>query len=79
MKRLLAIAIVLLPSAAFAHKPSDSYLTLRPGGSTVEARWDIAVRDLAMAVGAYTLARLAELRQESPAAVPASSLRTSRA
>ena len=34
--------------------------------------FDIAVRDLAMAVGAYTLARLAELRQESPAAVPAS-------
>ncbi|MFL6234398.1 MAG: DoxX family membrane protein [Thermoanaerobaculia bacterium] len=41
--------------------------------------FDIAVRDLAMAVGAYTLARLAELRQESPAAVPASTLRTSRA
>ncbi len=41
--------------------------------------FDIAVRDLAMAVGAYTLARLAELRQESPAAVPASGLRTSRA
>ena len=41
--------------------------------------FDIAVRDLAMAVGAYTLARLAELRQESPAAVPASALRTSRA
>lgn len=29
--------------------------------------FDIAVRDLAMAVGAATLARLAELRQESPA------------
>jgi len=41
--------------------------------------FDIAVRDLAMAVGAYTLARLAELRQESPAAVPASALQTSRA
>jgi uncharacterized membrane protein YphA (DoxX/SURF4 family) len=41
--------------------------------------FDIAVRDLAMSVGAYTLARLAELRQESPAAVPASTLRTSRA
>ncbi|HSK76313.1 MAG TPA: DoxX family protein [Thermoanaerobaculia bacterium] len=41
--------------------------------------FDITVRDLAMAVGAYTLARLAELRQESPAAVPASSLRESRA
>ena len=41
--------------------------------------FDIAVRDLAMAVGAYTLARLAELRQEAPAGVPASGLRTSRA
>jgi len=41
--------------------------------------FDIAVRDLAMAVGAYTLARLAELRQELPAAVPAASLRASRA
>lgn len=41
--------------------------------------FDIAVRDLAMAVGAYTLARLAELRHEAPAAVPESSLRPSRA
>jgi hypothetical protein len=40
--------------------------------------FDIAVRDLAMAVGAYTLARLAELRHEVPAAVHASSLRESR-
>jgi uncharacterized membrane protein YphA (DoxX/SURF4 family) len=47
--------------------------------------FDIAVRDLAMAVGAATLARLAELRNEAPAAVPAAAgnagdtLRTSRA
>ncbi len=40
--------------------------------------FDIAVRDLAMAVGAYTLARLAELRQDAPSAVPMSSLRESR-
>jgi uncharacterized membrane protein YphA (DoxX/SURF4 family) len=40
--------------------------------------FDIAVRDLAMAVGAYTLARLAELRHEAPAAVP-TALRESRA
>lgn len=33
--------------------------------------FDIAVRDLAMAVGAYTLARLAEARQEAPAGVAA--------
>jgi uncharacterized membrane protein YphA (DoxX/SURF4 family) len=40
--------------------------------------FDIAVRDLAMAVGASTLARLAELRQQSPVASPAPSLRESR-
>jgi hypothetical protein len=40
--------------------------------------FDIAVRDLAMAVGAYTLARLAELRHEAPSALP-STLRESRA
>ena len=40
--------------------------------------FDIAVRDLAMAVGATTLARLAELRQESPAAVREAGLRESR-
>lgn len=40
--------------------------------------FDIAVRDLAMAVGAYTLARLAELRQDAPAAVPAPGLRERR-
>ena len=41
--------------------------------------FDIAVRDHAMAVGAYTLARLAELRQEAPAAAREAGLRASRA
>ena len=41
--------------------------------------FDIAVRDLAMAVGAYTLARLAELRQEAPAPMHAPRLGASRA
>ena len=41
--------------------------------------FDIAVRDLAMAVGAYTLARLAELRQEAPVPAHEASLRASRA
>jgi uncharacterized membrane protein YphA (DoxX/SURF4 family) len=40
--------------------------------------FDIAVRDLAMAVGASTLARLAELRQDAPAAVREPVLRESR-
>jgi uncharacterized membrane protein YphA (DoxX/SURF4 family) len=41
--------------------------------------YDIAVRDLAMAVGASTLARLAELRHEVPAAVREPGLGASRA
>jgi len=41
--------------------------------------FDIAVRDLGLAVGAYTLARLVEIRQESPAAAQPSRLRESRA
>ncbi len=41
--------------------------------------FDIAVRDLAMAVGAYTLARLVELRQEAPAAARAGAFSESRA
>jgi hypothetical protein len=34
------------PSTARAHKPSDAYLTLRPGAGEGSGRWDLAVRDL---------------------------------
>lgn len=54
------------------------WLVLIAGNLVTMGLFDIAVRDLAMAVGAYTLARVAELRHEAPAAVPAG-LRTSRA
>lgn len=40
--------------------------------------FDIAIRDLAMAVGSYTLARLAEARQDVPSAVNVPSLREKR-
>jgi uncharacterized membrane protein YphA (DoxX/SURF4 family) len=40
--------------------------------------FDIAVRDLAMAVGASTLARLAELRQEAPRMVREPALQAGR-
>ena len=52
MRRLLWIVIALLlqtlHGAAWAHKPSDSYLTLRAneGSSNIAVRWDIALRDL---------------------------------
>jgi hypothetical protein len=49
MKRLFVLlAALLLATASWAHKPSDSYLTLRAqeGKGDVTARWDIALRDL---------------------------------
>jgi HupE / UreJ protein len=48
---LLALAAVLLPGVALAHKPSDSYLTLAVDGETVTGQWDIALRDLDFALG----------------------------
>ena len=41
---LLLFACLAFP--AHAHKPSDSYLTLRTQDNTVSIRWDIALRDL---------------------------------
>ncbi len=40
--------LLFLSTSAFAHKPSDSYLTMsaQTGGSDVTVRWDIALRDL---------------------------------
>ena len=36
---------------AFAHKASDSYLTLRVQGNEVSGQWDIALRDIEVALG----------------------------
>ena len=47
MKRVLLLLIALLfGGAAWAHKPSDSYLTVRAQDESVTIRWDIALRDL---------------------------------
>src|SRR5262249_58229916 len=51
VRRILLLAIFLFPFPAAAHKPSDSYLTLRVEESTVDVQWDIALRDLEYAVG----------------------------
>lgn len=48
---LLAAAALLWAPAAFAHKASDSYLNLAVDGARIEGRWDIALRDLELAVG----------------------------
>jgi len=41
----------LAAGAAQAHKPSDSYLTLAADGAVLTGRWDIALRDLDLALG----------------------------
>lgn len=47
-----ALALLLLwPSVAYAHKQSDSYLTLSVEGQGVVGQWDIALRDLDFAIG----------------------------
>ena len=47
MKRLiLTIVIALLSQPAWAHKPSDSYLSITVQDSRITGQWDIALRDL---------------------------------
>ncbi|MBC7609638.1 MAG: HupE/UreJ family protein [Polaromonas sp.] len=48
MKRWLLLFLLVFQGAAWAHKPSDSYLTLRAtkGSNSITVRWDIALRDL---------------------------------
>ena len=47
---MLLPLLLWLPSA-HAHKPSDSYLSLKWQGSAVQGQWDIALRDLDYAIG----------------------------
>jgi hypothetical protein len=42
---VLSSALLFAP-LAYAHKPSDSYLTLTAQGTEVLVRWDVALRDL---------------------------------
>jgi HupE / UreJ protein len=48
---LVFALVLLLPSLASAHKPSDSYLMLQKTATGARGRWDIALRDLEAAVG----------------------------
>jgi hypothetical protein len=51
VKRTLCVLLLVfaLP-AAWAHKPSDSYLTIEVKDSAIAGRWDIALRDLDFAL-----------------------------
>jgi hypothetical protein len=48
---LTSLFFLFFSSPAHAHKPSDSYLSLDVRDAKVEARWDIALRDLDYAIG----------------------------
>lgn len=48
---MVALAAALLVAPAHAHKPSDSYLTLKVDGEKIDGQWDIALRDLDFALG----------------------------
>lgn len=53
-RQWLAAALLCVGSTMVqAHKPSDSYLTLRqtPQGTSIDGQWDISLRDLEHAVG----------------------------
>lgn len=51
MQRLLFLSLLLLSSAVYAHKPSDSYVSLKISGNTIAGQWDVALRDLDYAIG----------------------------
>ena len=50
MRALLFTLLLCLMLPAYAHKPSDSYLTINVAGEKVEGQWDIALRDLDFAL-----------------------------
>ncbi len=51
MRWLFALLLALASGAAWAHKPSDSYLVLKVDGAKLGGHWDIALRDLDFAIG----------------------------
>jgi hypothetical protein len=52
MTRALLLFVCLFgPLSAYAHKPSDSYLSLSVTGNKIAGQWDIALRDLDFAIG----------------------------
>jgi hypothetical protein len=48
---LLGAAALVAALGAQAHKPSDSYLTIKADGASITGQWDIALRDLDFAIG----------------------------
>src|SRR5207248_30846 len=50
IRRAIIVLLALCASSAFAHKPSDAYLTLERDGVALSGQWDIALRDVDNAI-----------------------------
>ena len=50
LRALLALALLLAAGLAGAHKASDSYLQVTAAPGQLDVRWDIALRDLDVAL-----------------------------
>jgi hypothetical protein len=51
LRGLIAGCLALAAAVSSAHKPSDSYLTLKTDAAAITGHWDIALRDLDFAIG----------------------------
>lgn len=51
MMRALAALLLLVSAAADAHRPSDAYLSLASQQQSLRGQWEIALRDLDVAIG----------------------------
>src|SRR3954469_11975062 len=52
MRRIAFLFVLMLCAAnVYAHKPSDSYLSIAVEGGKLRGQWDIALRDLDFAIG----------------------------
>jgi len=51
MRLVLLVLLAAWSLLAYAHKPSDSYLSLKLEGGIVQGQWDIALRDVDYAIG----------------------------
>ncbi len=51
IRAVCCLVLALCTGSAFAHKPSDSYLSIAVDGASLHGQWDIALRDLDFAIG----------------------------
>ena len=59
LRAVVGLALVLATGLAGAHKASDSYLQITAAAGKLDVRWDIALRDLDVALDLLVFAQAA--------------------